>query len=205
MGRPIVAVNLGFAAAFVLRTSAAFAQVGSVTATAPLAVSFSSLWSARSATANAAAAPTLTVLINSGATQTILSLVDNRINPFPTPVSITTSWNLSNLITSVDLVGYFTTPTAALVNGPNTLPSARMLGRVRTGSPTSFTSFTQNPVGGAGTPGGSLQLFHQPVAWPLNAVGQRSDELDLELDLRGLLHLPSGTYSGTLTIRAVAY
>lgn len=198
-------VGAAFLVANVFVTRATFAQVGSITSTAPITASLSSLWSTPQVAADAGVAATLTVLIGSGGTQTIASLLDNRVNAFPTPVQITTSWNLSNLISTLDLVAYFTTPTAALVNGPNTLPSSRMLGRVATGRPTAFTAFTQNPVGGVGTPGGSLHLFRQIVLWPFNVIGQRTDNLDLQLDLRGIPSLPNGTYSGVLNIRAVAY
>ena len=192
-------------AAAVARTPVAFAQVGSVSATAPLAASFSALWSAPSASGRANIAATLTVLVNAGGAQNIPSLVDNRINTFPIPVNITTSWNLATLITAVDLVAYFTIPTAALVNGPNSIPSSRMLGRVVTGVPRTFTAFAQNPIGGVGTPGGSLHLFRQFILAPINSVGQRTDNLDLQLDLRGIPNLPAGTYAGTLNIRAIAY
>ncbi|MFN8573595.1 MAG: hypothetical protein U0132_16190 [Gemmatimonadaceae bacterium] len=198
-------VIVAFLAASVSLTRAAFAQVGSITTTAPITASVSSLWSTPQVAADAGVAATLTVLISSGGTQTIASLLDNRVNAFPTPVQINTSWNLSNLISTIDLVAYFTTPTAALVNGSNTLPSSRMLGRVTTGRPTAFTAFSQNPVGGVGTPGGSLHLFRQVVLWPFNVIGQRTDNLDLQLDLRGIPSLPNGTYAGTLNIRAVAY
>lgn len=198
-------IGLAFAFSGVLWTRAIRAQVGSITTTTPIAASISSLWSTPQTAADAGVSATLTVVIGSGGTQTISSLIDNRINSFPTPVQITTSWNLSNLITTVDLVAYFTTPTAALVNGSNTLPSSRMLGRVTTGRPTTFTAFTQNPVGGVGTPGGSLHLVRQIVLWPFNVIGQRTDNLDLQLDLRGIPSLPNGMYSGILNIRAVAY
>ena len=191
--------------AAVSETPVAFAQVASVSATAPLATSFSALWSTPSANGGAAIAATLTVLVNAGGAQNIPSLVDNRINTFPIPVNITTSWNLATILTAVDLVAYFTIPTAALVSGPNSIPSSRMLGRVVTGVPTTFTAFAQNPVGGVGTPGGSLHLFRQFILAPFNSVGRRTDNLDLQLDLRGIPNLPAGTYAGTLNIRATAY
>jgi hypothetical protein len=68
-----------------------------------------------------------------------------------------------------------------------------------------FTSFTGALIGGVGTPGATLHLFRQLVIAPFNGVGQRTDDLELQLDLRGLPNLPSGTYRGTLTLRALAY
>jgi hypothetical protein len=150
-------------------------------------------------------ANSLTVLINSGAVQVLPSLVDNRINVFPTPVSITTEWNLSNIVTLVDLVGYFTAPSAALSTGPANIASSRVEGRMPSGRVPTFSAFTQGPVGGNGTPGGTLHLFRQFIIAPINGVARRTDNLELRLDLRGQPSLASGTYRGTLNLRAIAY
>jgi len=150
-------------------------------------------------------ANTLSLRINTGATQILTALVDNTINRFPTPVSITTQWDLATLITAVDLVGYFSSPTAALSAPGSDIPSSRVQARMSSGRPTVFTSFTGAPIGGVGTPGATLHLFRQLVIAPFNGVGQRTDDLELQLDLRGLPNLPSGTYRGTLTLRALAY
>lgn len=151
-----------------------------------------------------AVANVLTIRINSGAAQTIASVVDNSINAFPNPVSVTTEWALSSL-TFIDLVAYFPSATAALVSGPDAIPSSRITGRMTTGRVTSFTAFTQNGVGGLGTAGASLYLFRQLIIAGLNGTGQRTDNLDLQLDLRGAPTLPGGTYRGTLALRAIAY
>jgi hypothetical protein len=77
-----------------------------------------------------------------------------------------------------------------------------MRGRVATGVPVTFTAFTQNPVGGVGAAGGSLQLLNVNVNGA-NKTTTRSDNLQLQLDLTGAGVLPPGTYSGTLNIQAV--
>lgn len=180
------------------------AQVSSVAAAAPV-LSPVAVWSAHRGAAPGALANSLTILINSGANQTIPSLVSNRINVFPTPVSITTQWQLSSIVTRMDLVGYFANPEAALSSGANRLGSGRMEGRMLSGNVPSFTAFTQHPVAGVGTPGGTLHLFSQSLAAPSGGQGSRTDNLELQLDLRGLPKLPAGIYRGTLTLRAVAY
>lgn len=152
-----------------------------------------------------AMANTLSIRINGGATQTLAALVDNTINRFPGPVSVTTEWDLTTLVTAVDLVGYFSSSTAALSTPGSDLPSSRVQARMASGRPTAFTAFTGAPVGGVGTAGASLHLFRQLVIAPFNGMGQRTDDLELQLDLRGLPNLPSGTYRGTLTLRALAY
>lgn len=148
---------------------------------------------------NATKSSLLTVLVNSGATQTLASLTDGTTNNFPTPVSITTTWDL-NAGTNVVLVGSFATPAQALVSGANSIASTQVKGQMTTGAPTSFTAFTQNGVGGVGSAGGSLTLFTQSAA-PLSST--RTDALDLQIDLTGQPNLVPGTYSGTLNLQAV--
>lgn len=182
----------------------AHGQVGSIATAAPVLSPVAS-WTTHADAAAGALANSLTVLINAGAVQTLTSLVNNRTNNFPTPVSITTQWQLSTLISMVDLVGYFATPSAALTSGSTDLPSSRMRGRMTSGQVPEFTAFSQAPVSGAGTAGGTLHLFRQPIVALVNSQGSRTDNLELQLELHGVPHLASGTYRGTLTLRAVAY
>ncbi len=178
----------------------------SIIATAAPVLSPVAAWNPKAEPARSAAlANALSVMINSGAIQTLTSLVNNRTNTFPSPVSITTQWQLSTLLSTVDLVGYFSTPSAALTTGASNLPSSRLKGRMVTGSVPEFRSFSEQPVMGAGTPGGTLHLFRQTIIAVVNGQGSRTDDLELQLDLHGLPKLASGTYRGTLTLRAVAY
>lgn len=153
----------------------------------------------------AAADPTLRVVITTGRTQTIASIVDGVANNFPTPVQIQTEWNLSPSANAVAVVAYFTNPAQAMASGTNYIPSAWIRGRVATGAPTAFTPITQAAVIGGGqtlgTAGGSLLLFTQPIGGKTKA-GTRTDNLELQLDLTGRQTLP-GTYTGTLHIRAI--
>ena len=152
----------------------------------------------------AAAAPgNLSVLITSGAVQTIAAVADNAVNDFPTPVVIQTSWNLNPGQTlTVNLVAYFSVPAQALVGPTTQIPSSRVKGRMTTGIPTTFTAITQNGQGGVGTAGGSLRLFSVTVGGT-NKIANRTDNLDLQLDLVGAAPLRPGTYAGVLNIRAV--
>jgi hypothetical protein len=152
----------------------------------------------------------LTMGVISGATQTLASLTDNTTNNFPTAVVIQTQWDLNPGQTgSVNVIGWFSTPTQALTNGAGTnIASSRMKGRLTPGAPTptsypaTFTAFTQNAVGGIGTAGGSLRLFQINITGT-NKTQTRTDNLNLQLDLTGAGPLPPGTYSGTLNIQAV--
>jgi hypothetical protein len=177
---------LGAVAAMSLGAASAQAQVGLTSSVANVQI-------------NATKNSVLTVLVNSGATQTLASLTDNAVNAFATPVNITTTWDL-NAGTSVVLVGSFATPAQALASGGNFITSTYVKGRVSTGTPTSFTAFTQNGVGTIGSAGGSLTLYTQGSA---TTAGNRTDNLDLELDLTGHPNLVPGTYSGTLNLQAI--
>ena len=145
----------------------------------------------------------LTLLVTSGAVQTIPSVVDNALNNFPVPVVIQTTWSVNpGQTNTVDLVAYFSTPAQALVGGTTQIPSSRVQGRMATGIPTAFTAISQNAVGGVGTAGGSLHLFGVNISGS-NKNSSRTDNLDLRLNLVGFPTLPAGAYVGVLNLRAV--
>jgi hypothetical protein len=120
------------------------------------------------------------------------------------PVAITTTWVLSAGRSAVTLVGYFSSATAALTDGatvPDNIPASEVLGQVTTGTPTSFTAFTQTaPLGPAGA---GLTLFTQGLS-AANRTANRTDNLNLEINLAGQPQLPAGIYTGTLNIQAQA-
>jgi hypothetical protein len=152
----------------------------------------------------AATAPgDLSVTIQSGAVQTIAGVADNAVNNFPSPVVIQTAWNVNPGQTNmVNLVAYFSLPAQAMVSGSTVIPSSRLLGRMTSGLPTTFTAMTQNGIGGIGLAGGSLHLFSVNIGGA-NKDASRTDNLDLQLNLVGFPPLAAGTYAGVLNIRAV--
>ena len=152
----------------------------------------------------AAAAPSaLTLAVTSGAIQTIAGVTDNAVNNFPSPVVIQTSWNLNpGQTNTVNLVAYFTLPAQALVGPTVQIPSSRVLGRMTTGLPTSFTAMTQTGIGGVGSAGGSLRLYSVTIGGA-NKTSTRTDNLDLQLNLTGFPTLPAGAYAGVLNLRVV--
>ena len=186
-----------------LRLCLSFALVA--TGTAQAAAQVGTVSNAQVISLAAAKNSRLSVTVTSGATQTMPTLTDNTTNTFPSPVVIQTQWDLNPGQTgSVRVIAWFATPAQALFSsGSGTaIPSSRMRGRVATGVPVTFTAFTQNPVGGVGAAGGSLQLLNVAVTGA-NKTTTRSDNLQLQLDLTGAGVLPPGTYSGTLNIQAV--
>lgn len=178
----------GFATAFLAATAGA--QSGLLSNAPTVALS-------------ATKAASLTVTLNSGATQTLASLTDNAVNNFATPVNITTAWDINPSAAAVVLVGYFNTPSSALANGTDLIASSLVKGRIGTSG--AFNAFTGGVVtGGAssvGVAGGSLQLFSQAITGA-NRNSNRTDDLYLQIDLTGQTTVP-GTYTGTLNLRAI--
>lgn len=158
-----------------------------------------------SAFAAAAAVSGISINIGSGAIQALGNVTDNTTNDFPTPVSITLTWDLHPSTGSIQVIGYFANASAAMTSGPVSIPSSWIKGRVLTAgvnsAPTTYTAFTQNAIGGVGSPGGSLTLASQPVLG-YSKTGTLTFDLDLQLDLTGRT-ISAGSYSGTLNIRAV--
>jgi len=122
------------------------------------------------------------------------------------PLPVVTSWNLDPSRTaSVRLVAFFDAPARALATELGAIPASSVFGRVPTGGPKSFAPFTGGQVvaggGMLGVAGATLVLFAQPISGG-NAVGTRTDELQVRIDLSGMPDLPPGTYTGTLNLVA---
>jgi hypothetical protein len=118
-------------------------------------------------------------------------------------IQVTTSWSASLCLftCTVNLYGYFASANAALSGGSPVvnIPSSQVLGQMSTGTPTTYTAFTQSgPLGGAGA---SLLLFSQSI-FLYTGNSSRTDPLNLEIDLTNQPQLPAGTYTGTLYIQA---
>jgi hypothetical protein len=145
---------------------------------------------------NATKNSTLTVAINSGATQNLGTMTDGAVNNFPAPVNVTTTWDL-NAGTNIHLMGWFATPASALVSGGNSITSSLVKASVNGGA---YNAFIQNAVGGVGSAGGSLTLLTQSAA---TLAGTRTDDIALQIDLSAAPALVPGTYSGTLNLQAV--
>lgn len=140
------------------------------------------------------------------------SLVSFQLNPGGTAtgsnaISITTTYGLSVCLATctVKLYAYFASATAALSGGTPTayIPSSEVLGQVPTGTPTTFTAFTQS--GALGGAGASLLLYTQTFALASLPGGSRTDALSLEINLAGQPQLPAATYTGVLYIEAQTF
>jgi hypothetical protein len=127
----------------------------------------------------------------------LASINDNSNNNNFSGVNVTATWALSGG-TTLNLVGWFTTPAQALANGANFIPSSEVEGRVGANP---FAAFTNGAVGSVGVAAGSLTLYSQNVTGA-NVSGFRTDPLDLRLNLTGASTI-AGSYTGTLNLQAI--
>ena len=143
----------------------------------------------------------LTVSVTGGSSVNF-ALTQNAATNGDVPTVIRTTWNLNpGQVGAVTLYAYFNVPAQALTDGTgNNIPSSWVMGQMATGTPTSYTAFTQtNPVGPAG---GSLALFTTNITG-INKRSNRTDNLNLRIDLTGRT-LSAGAYTGVLRIQARA-
>jgi hypothetical protein len=137
----------------------------------------------------------LSVTVTSGSVQTLAGVADNAVNNFPSPVVIQTTWSVNpGQTNTVNLIAYFAVPAQAMMGATTPIPSSRVLGRMTTGLPTTYTPITQNGVGGFGTAGGTLSLYSLSVS---------GSNKNLQLNLVGFPTLPAGAYTGVLNLRVV--
>lgn len=143
----------------------------------------------------------LTVSVTGGSSVNF-ALTANAATNGDVPTIVRTAWNLNpGQIGAVSLYAYFDVPALALTDGAGgNIPSSWVMGQMATGTPTSYTAFTQtNPVGPAG---GSLALFTTNITG-INKNSSRTDNLNLRIDLTGRT-LSAGTYTGVLRMQARA-
>ena len=153
-------------------------------------------------TLNATLGETLTIASN--VTNVNFALNAGSTATGATAVQITTNWVLKSTRSAVNLYGWFATPAAALTDGgspANNIASSLVFGQVTTGSPTSYTAFTQSNA--LGTASGGLQLYTQAIS-NTNRNSSRIDNLNLQINLTTLPQLPAGTYTGILNLQAQA-
>lgn len=150
---------------------------------------------------NAVTPSSLTIAISSGASMNF-TLMQGAFANGSTAAAITTSWNVNPGLTgSINLYGYFSTPSAALAGTGYDIASTYVEGRMTTGAAATYTPFTQtNPVGPAG---GSLLLFAEAITG-VNKSKTRTDNLDVRINLTTSPPVPAGSYAGTLRVQARA-
>ena len=155
----------------------------------------------RSVNLAASLSQALTVTVLSGSSVNFV-LTPNAPANGDVPTVIRTAWNVNPGQTgTVSLYAYFVVTGQALTDGASSsIPCSWVMGQMTTGTPTTYTAFTQtNPVGPAG---GSLALFTTNITG-INKNSNRTDNLNLRIDLTGRT-LATGNYTGVLRIQARA-
>lgn len=160
----------------------------------------------RSVAISATKVASVGITLPAGGSLTLPGSLASGVNDF-SPLPFRTSWSVDPARTArVSVVAYFEVPAQALATSGAAIPASAVLGRVPGGSAQSFSPFTQAAFTAngtaAGSAGGSLMLVSEPIGVD-NAIGERTDQLQMRIDLTGTPALPAGTYAGTLNLVAI--
>ena len=150
--------------------------------------------------ATATAQESLSVSLTPGAVSFSLS-PGSATNVGSVPVAVTVNWVVLPIRSSISVYGYFTNAAAGLAHGspanPVDIPSSRVEVRVNGGGLAAFNQTVPFGAAGAG------RRVAQQAITVLNLLGQRTDRLQLNINLSGYA-LPADTYTGSLRIRVQA-
>lgn len=121
-------------------------------------------------------------------------------NPGSTSITATTKWLLRPYINSLRLYAFFSSSTSALSDGAgHNIPSADFQISNNGGA---FASLSNTvPFGGANA---GLQVSSILILG-FNQTGTNSNVMTFNINLAPLPNLPTGVYTGTLTIQAQAF
>lgn len=121
-------------------------------------------------------------------------------NPGSTGITATTTWLLRPNVNSLKLYAFFSSSTSALSDGAgHNIPSADFQISDNGGA---FASLSNTvPFGGANA---GLQVSSVRILGN-NKTGTNSDVMTFNINLAPLPSLPTGVYTGTLTIQAQAF
>ena len=121
-------------------------------------------------------------------------------NPGSTGITATTTWLLRPNVNSLKLYAFFSSSTSALSDGAgHNIPSADFQISDNGGA---FAALSNTvPFGGANA---GLQVSSVRILGN-NKTGTNSDLMTFNINLAPLPNLPTGVYTGTLTIQAQAF
>lgn len=186
---------------FQARTTHLLAAIGFVALPLGLQAQINS--SASSVAMSATLSETLTISV-SPSTVSFVLVPNGGVSSGNNGIQIVTTWVLAQGRANVVLDGYFASSTAALSYAGTTtvnIPSSDVLGQMTTGTPTSYTAFTQSAA--LGPSGAGLTLFTQAITTS-NRESNRTDTLTLQINTTSLPQLPAATYTGTMMLQAQA-
>jgi hypothetical protein len=120
-------------------------------------------------------------------------------NPGSTGITATTTWVLKPSVNSLKLYAFFSSSTAALSDGAgHNIPSADFQISDNGGAFAALTNTVAFGGANAGLQVSSVRILGN------NKTGTNSDVMTFNIDLAPLPSLPTGVYTGTLTIQAQA-
>ena len=126
------------------------------------------------------------------------NLPASGIAPGSAPVVITTAWVLSPARTKVSVYAFLGSVAAALTDGAgNNIASAKVSGSVNAGPMGPFTG--ASPFSGAT----AITVVNALAINNANRNSNRVDNVAMQIDTTGL-GLPSGVYTGVMTVQAQA-
>ncbi len=148
------------------------------------------------------------ITVTATPTAVTFSLVKSGTANASAPVVITTVMTGVSLLNSLNLYGFFSSASTALSDGrstPDRIPPSAVYGQMTTGTPTTYTAFTQSNALG---PAGAGLLLYSTTALGTSGCAAltncRTDSLNLQINLTALPTLSAGTFTGTLTLQAQA-
>jgi len=147
---------------------------------------------------NAVLSDSITLTLSGNAVNFNL-VAGNASNPGSTSITATTTWTLKPSVGNLRLYAFFSSSTSALSDGAgNNIPSADFQISANAGPFAALTGTV--PFGGAnaGLLVSTVRILGN------NKTGTHSDVMNFNINLTPLPNLPSGTYTGTLTIQAQA-
>jgi hypothetical protein len=180
---------------FMKRACMAVAAAAFVLAAAPL---YNAQLNSNQATVNLNAnmSESLSVTVAPGTVN--FNLPASGIAPGSASVAINTSWVLSPARTSVSVYAFLGSAPAALTDGAgNNIASAKVSGSVNAGPMTPFTG--PSPFSGAT----AITVVNALAITGANRNSNHADNVALQIDTTGL-GLPSGIYTGIMTVQAQA-
>lgn len=141
-----------------------------------------------------------TISVVATPSQVSLDLIGGGAASASSGITITTTGSGLSLLSGASLYGYFTSTSALVDTHGDMIPSSDVLGLCLTGSPTTYSAFSQtSPFAGTAS---SLLIWH--TANLLALTSGRTDVLQLKVDLTSAPQQPAGTYTGTLVLQIQA-
>ena len=115
-------------------------------------------------------------------------------------VPVTSSWVLDSSAESVELVGFFDSPAAAMLdNAGHAIPASHVLGGLKGNDMAPFVETSHIGIANA-----SRTFFRQAIS-QRNVSDTRTDMLNIQLSRIDDLNAPAADYRGVLHLRLVAY